>query len=44
MTAGPPVAEDVEAATSEATEWDGREREEWLSALREAGERLRGGG
>jgi len=34
-TAGPPVAEDVEAAASEASEWDSREREERLAALRE---------
>jgi len=36
------VAEDAEAAASEASEWDGREREERLAALRE--EEERGGG
>ena len=39
---GRPVAEDAEAAASEASEWDGREREERLAALRE--EEERGGG
>jgi len=36
------VAEDVEAAASEASEWNSREREERLAALREEGERLVG--
>ena len=39
---GPPVAEEVEAAASEASEWDSGEREERLAALREEEERLRG--
>jgi len=36
------VAEDVEVAASEASEWDSREREERLVALREEEERLGG--
>jgi len=38
-TAGPPVAEDAEAAASEISGWDSREREERLAALREEEER-----
>jgi len=34
------VAEDAGAAASEASEWDSREREERLAALREEEERL----
>ena len=41
-TAGQPVAEDVEAAASEASAWDSREREERLAALREEEEWLGG--
>ena len=40
--AGPPVAEDEEAAASEASEWESREREEHLAALREEKDRLGG--
>jgi len=40
QTAGLPVAEDAGAAASEASEWDIREREKRLAALREEGERL----
>jgi len=36
------VADDVEAAASETSEWDSREREERLAALREEEERLGG--
>ena len=36
------LAEDVEAAASEASEWDSGEREERLAALREEEERLGG--
>ena len=41
-TAGQPVAEDGERATSEASEWEDREREERLALLREEEERLGG--
>jgi len=34
------VAEGGGAAGSEASEWNSREREEWLAALREEEERL----
>ena len=36
------MAEDVEVAASEASEWDSREREERLAALREEEEWLGG--
>jgi len=40
-TAGPPMAEEGEGGTSEASAWEGREHEE-LALLREEEERLGG--
>jgi len=39
-TEGPPVANEEEDVASEASEWDSKEREKRLAALREEEERL----
>jgi len=42
MGGRPPVAEGEEAAANEASEWETRERDEHLAALREEEDRLGG--